>query len=173
MGQGFSHFLGFLHYFVLAKLATSSIRVNGRGKESTQGKTPTNMACQNDINSKISCNFQNIMQHGQIYCATFKIWCNFFKYIMQLRKDVYLIFWEQLYNDLREDMGVVHFRWGSKDAGKWETVIYSKLRVMQEKYTYHLYVLFLEFQVYTSCHMIPAADSCLGLLSHNSSLIMT
>ena len=28
MCQGFSHFLGFLHNFVLAKLATSSVRVN-------------------------------------------------------------------------------------------------------------------------------------------------
>ena len=28
MCQGFSHFSGFLHHFVLAKLATSSIRVN-------------------------------------------------------------------------------------------------------------------------------------------------
>ena len=28
MCQGFSHFSGFLHQFVLAKLATSSIRVN-------------------------------------------------------------------------------------------------------------------------------------------------
>ena len=27
MCQGFSHFSGFLHHFVLAKLATSSIRV--------------------------------------------------------------------------------------------------------------------------------------------------
>ena len=28
MGQGFDHFSGFLHHFVLAKVATSSIRVN-------------------------------------------------------------------------------------------------------------------------------------------------
>ena len=28
MYQGFSHFSGFLHHFVLAKLASSSIRVN-------------------------------------------------------------------------------------------------------------------------------------------------
>ena len=28
MCQGFSHFSGFLHHFVMAKLATSSIRVN-------------------------------------------------------------------------------------------------------------------------------------------------
>ena len=31
MCQGFKHFSGFLHHFVLAKLATSSIRVFKRG----------------------------------------------------------------------------------------------------------------------------------------------
>ena len=35
MCQGFIHFQGFLHHFVLAKLATSSIRVNPSNTEST------------------------------------------------------------------------------------------------------------------------------------------
>ena len=32
MCQGFSHFAAFLHYFVLAKLASSIIRVNNHNK---------------------------------------------------------------------------------------------------------------------------------------------
>ena len=44
-----------------------------------------NLACQNDICStcKISCNCKNIVQLGQIYHATFNIWWNLLKYIMQ------------------------------------------------------------------------------------------
>ena len=41
MYQGVSHFWVFLHYFVLAKLATSCVRVKGDNPNNDQGITPT------------------------------------------------------------------------------------------------------------------------------------
>ena len=40
--QGFDHFSGFLHLFVLTKLVASSIRVNGGLNRSTRGQLPPN-----------------------------------------------------------------------------------------------------------------------------------